>query len=167
MSKSTNNDIRHSLWEVLQRTNTLLVKYVDVKFLEENEISYQQFLVLLMMDRIGVAATGSQIANMLERNPNTLSMILDRMMDAGLVQRERNMKDRRLVRIVMTQKGKNKLKKTAESGWKIIEQLTETFTQEELETFISLTKKLETQAYKILVPKKATKQAQSTHVKIK
>jgi DNA-binding MarR family transcriptional regulator len=157
MNKSTDTDIRHKLWELLQRTNTLLIKYTDVKLLKEHGISYQQFLVLLMMDRIGAAATGSQIAEMLDRNPNTLSMILDRMMDAGLVQRERDMEDRRCVRIVMTQKGKNRLKKTAESGWKIIEQLAEAFTEKELHTFVSLTEKLQVQTYKVLVPTKITK----------
>jgi len=155
MNKSTNIDIRHKLWELLQRTDSLLFKWVDVKFLNENGISYQQFLVLLMMRRIGNAATGTQIANMLERNPNTLSMIFDRMMNAGLVERARDMKDRRQVRIVMTQKGKNILKKTSESGWKIIEQLAETFTEEELQTFVSLIEKLQAQTYKVLVPPKA------------
>ena len=167
MKKFLKTDIRHRLWELMDHTNTLLIKWVDVKFIKENGVSYQQFLVLLMMDRIGVSATGSQIANMLERNPNTLSMIFDRMTKAGLIQRARDMKDRRQVRIMMTRKGKIKLKETAESGWKIIEQLAEPFTDKELKTFVSLTEKLQAQAYKILVPKKATKQAQSAHLKIK
>jgi DNA-binding MarR family transcriptional regulator len=130
MDKTKNSDIRHSLWELMNRTFTLLVKYADVKFLKETGISYQQFLVLLIMDRIGSAATGSQIAGMLDRNPNTLSMIIDRMMEGGLVKRARDMEDRRCVRVIMTQKGKNKLKKTRELGSQIIGQLAETFTDE-------------------------------------
>ena len=163
MNKSTKTDIRHRLWELLHRTNALLVKYADVKLLKENGISYQQFLVLLMMDRIGTAATGSQIADMLDRNPNTLSMIIDRMMDGGLVKRARDMEDRRCVRIVMTPKGKTKLKKTIESGWSIIEQLAESFTEDELQTFTSLTEKLMSQTFKVLVPPKVVKRVTRSH----
>jgi DNA-binding MarR family transcriptional regulator len=119
-----------------------------------------------MMDRIGASATGSQIANMLERNPNTLSMIFDRMTEAGLIERARDMKDRRQVRIIMTQKGKNKLNKTAESGWKIIERLAETFTEEEMKTFVALIEKLQAQTYKVLVPVKIAQQAGISQNKI-
>jgi DNA-binding MarR family transcriptional regulator len=159
MDKTKNSDIRHSLWELMNRTFTLLVKYADVKFLKETGISYQQFLVLLIMDRIGSAATGSQIAGMLDRNPNTLSMIIDRMMEGGLVKRARDMEDRRCVRVIMTQKGKNKLKKTRELGSQIIGQLAETFTDEELKIFAKMNEKLLTQTYKVLVPEKIAKQA--------
>lgn len=159
MDKTKNSDIRHNLWELMNRTFTLLVKYADVKFLKETGISYQQFLVLLIMDRIGSAATGSQIAGMLDRNPNTLSMIIDRMMEGGLVKRARDMEDRRCVRVIMTQKGKNKLKKTRDLGSQIIGQLTETFTDEELKIFTKMNEKLLTQTYKVLVPEKIAKQA--------
>jgi DNA-binding MarR family transcriptional regulator len=156
---SMQTDIRHKLWELLHHTNSLLVKYADVKLLEETGISYQQFLVLLMMDRLGKAATGTQIADMLDRNPNTLSMIIDRMTEGGLVKRQRDMKDHRCVRIVMTPKGKSKLIKTVDSGWSIIGQLAEPFTEEELKTFASLTEKLLKQTYKVLVPEKVAKRA--------
>jgi DNA-binding MarR family transcriptional regulator len=157
-------DIRHKLWELLHHTNSLLVKYADVKLLEETGISYQQFLVLLMMDRIGKAATGTQIADMLDRNPNTLSMIIDRMTEGGLVKRVRDLEDRRCVRIVMTPKGKNKLAKTIDSGWSIIEQLGEPFTKDELRTFTALTEKLLKQTYRVLVPEKVLKRSASPYL---
>ncbi len=159
MKKSAKNDVRYKLWDLLQRTNSLLLKWYDVKFLREIGISYQQFLVLLMMDRIGKESTGSQIADMLERNPNTLSMIFDRMAEAGLVERARDMKDRRQVRIIMTQKGKNQFKKAAELATRVIEQLAEPFSKEDLQTFVSLTDKLRAQTFKVLVPQKELKRA--------
>jgi DNA-binding MarR family transcriptional regulator len=167
MTKIIKKDIRHRLWEILEHSNTLLFKWVDLKLIKENGISYQQFLVLLMMDRLGKAATGSQIADMLEKSPNTLSIILDRMVEVGFVKRARDMKDRRQVRIVTTQKGKHKLEQTVESGWKIIEQLAEPFTEEELETFVSLIEKLQVQTYKVLVPAKAVKRFEYSQKKYK
>jgi DNA-binding MarR family transcriptional regulator len=164
MNKSgMQTDIRHKLWELLHHTNSLLVKYADVKLLEETGISYQQFLVLLMMDRLGKTATGTQIADMLDRNPNTLSMIIDRMTEGGLVKRMRDMDDHRCVRIIMTPKGKNRLTKTVNAGWSIIGQLAEPFTEEELQTFVSLTEKLLRQTYKVLVPEKVVKKAPSSY----
>jgi DNA-binding MarR family transcriptional regulator len=86
-------------------------------------------------------------------------MIFDRMAEAGLVKRARDMKDRRQVRIIMTQKGKNQLKKAAELGTRVIEQLAEPFSEEELQTFVSLTDKLQAQTFKVLIPQKELKRA--------
>jgi DNA-binding MarR family transcriptional regulator len=151
-------DIRHKVWELLHHTNALLIKYADVKLLEERGISYQQFMVLYMMDRTGTSASATQIAELLDRNPNTLSTILDRMEKNGLVKKVRDKKDRRFVRIVMTKNGKNKLEKTIESGQAIIEKLATPFSEEELKTFAALIEKLLNQTYEVLVPRKVTKQ---------
>lgn len=150
-------DISHKVWELLHHTNALLIKYADVKLLEERGISYQQFMVLYMMDRIGTGASATQIAELLNRNPNTLSTILDRMEKNGLVKKVRDKQDRRFVRIVMTKKGTNKLEKTIESGHVIIEKLAASFSEEELKTFASLIQKLLEQTYEVLVPQKVTK----------
>lgn len=151
------NDIRHKVWELLNHTNALLIKYADVRLLEERGISYQQFMVLYMMERIGTGATATQLAELLDKNPNTLSTILDRMEKARLVKKVREKQDRRYVRIVMTKKGENKLAKTNESGQAIIEKLATPFSEEELKTFASLTEKLLNQTYEVLVPKKVAK----------
>jgi DNA-binding MarR family transcriptional regulator len=150
-------DIRHKVWELLHHTNALLIKYADVKLLKERGISYQQFMVLLMMDRIGVAATATQIAKLLDKNNNTLSTILDRMEKSRLVKKVRDKQDRRFVRIAMTKKGKNKLEKAIESGQAIIEKLASSFSEEELQTFASLIEKLLKQTYEVLVPRKVVK----------
>src|SRR4030042_749606 len=108
-------------------------------------------MALYMLDRIGVAASATQIAELLDRNPNTLSTILDRMEKNGLVKKVRDKQDRRFVRIVMTKKGTNKLEKTIESGHVIIEKLAASFSEEELKTFASLIQKLLEQTYEVLV----------------
>jgi DNA-binding MarR family transcriptional regulator len=159
----TDIDIRHKVWELLQHTNALLLKYADVKFLKERGISYQQFMVLYMMDRIGKSAGATQIAELLDRNPNTLSTILDRMEKGRLVKKVRDTQDRRFVRLVMTKKGKNKLEKTTESGQTIIEELATPFSEEELQTFVTLIEKLLKQTYEVLVPSKVKKQVKKAN----
>ncbi|HEX9896681.1 MAG TPA: MarR family transcriptional regulator [Dehalococcoidales bacterium] len=153
----TYTEISHKVWELLQHTNALLLKYADVKLIKERGISYQQFMVLYMMDRIGKSAGATQIAELLARSPNTLSTILDRMEKGRLVKKVRDAQDRRFVRLVMTKKGKNKLEKAIESGQAIIEQLAASFSEEELQTFATLIEKLLKQTYEVLVPRKVAK----------
>ena len=45
------------------------------------------------------------IATLLERAPNSMSMLVDRMVKAGLVRRTRDRKDRRAVFVSLTNKG--------------------------------------------------------------
>jgi DNA-binding MarR family transcriptional regulator len=51
----------------------------------------------------------SQIARWLCREPNSVSTLLDRMKEGGLVKRARNLSDRRVVTITLTPKGKSVL----------------------------------------------------------
>jgi len=150
-------DRRRNIWELLNRSNVVLTKYADMRLLKEIGISYKQFMVLYILDRIGVTATVTQIAGLLDRNPNTLSTILDRMEKSGLVKKIRDKKDRRLVNVVMMQKGKNKLTKAMELGWAMLEKLSSPFSEEELQTYTLLTEKLLKEANELLVPRKVVK----------
>lgn len=164
-NSSAKNDIRHKVWELMHHTNALLVKYADVKMLAERGISYQQFMVLYMMDRLGTSATATQIAELLDRNPNTLSTILDRMEKSGLTKKVRDKKDRRFVRLVMTKRGENKLEKTIASGQEIIEKLAAPFSEQELKAYVSFAEKLLDQTYEVLVPRKVAQRLQKNAIR--
>ncbi|MDP2918671.1 MAG: MarR family winged helix-turn-helix transcriptional regulator [Dehalococcoidia bacterium] len=134
---------RQKVWILFRHTNDLISKYFDDTLTEEKGISYQQFMVLLAMALTGCNATATVLSDQLDRNPNTLSTILDRMQKNGLVKKLRDIPDRRNVRVVMTAKGKARFGEGLKVSVGIIKKLTAAFTDDELETFASLISKLE------------------------
>jgi DNA-binding MarR family transcriptional regulator len=124
------------VWELWHITNVLMEKHAE-DTLAPLGISYPQFLVLFTLNRSGTAATATDLARQLGRNPNALSMILDRMEKNGLVRKVRNLPDRRLVRIAMTKEGREKLAVTLEATQTMIDKLMAPFSSDDLETFTS------------------------------
>jgi len=63
------------------------------------------------------------IAFFLERAPNSMSMLVDRMVKAGLVRRTRDRKDRRAVFVSLTSKGEEAVVPAIPAGWEFIKKL--------------------------------------------
>ena len=63
------------------------------------------------------------IASLLERAPNSVSMIVDRMVKAGLVRRTRDRKDRRTVLVSLTTKGDEAVRPAVAAAWEFINKL--------------------------------------------
>jgi len=63
------------------------------------------------------------IAAVLERAPNSMSMLVDRMVKAGLVRRTRDRKDRRAVYVSLTNKGDEAIGPAIPAGWEFINKL--------------------------------------------
>ena len=65
----------------------------------------------------------TDLASMLERSPNSISMLVNRMVKAGLVRRKRDRKDRRVVTVSMTSKGEIAVEPAVIEGWEFIHQI--------------------------------------------
>ena len=72
------------------------------------------------LDYFAVPMNMRDIAHWLERSANSMSMIVDRMVKAGLVRRARDRKDRRAVFVHMTDKGKAAVEPAIPAGWEFI-----------------------------------------------
>jgi MarR family transcriptional regulator, organic hydroperoxide resistance regulator len=139
-------DIRQEFWGLSHRVNDITTKYMDIIQTKETGLTYQQFLVLMVLDKTGNQGTVGTIAEQLDREQNTLSVLLERMKRDGLVKKVRNMGDRRLVRVVMTDKGKQKLAQATGIGNKLIAELTSSYTEEEMKIMMQLIRKMEKSA---------------------
>jgi DNA-binding MarR family transcriptional regulator len=153
-------DVQHRIWMNWYHTGELITKYADSRLSKVRGLSYQQFLVLLIMKKVGENANATEMAKKLDKNTNTLSTILDRMEEKGLVKKIRDTEDRRLVWAIMTEKGKDKLAATTKASWAMFEKLTSCFSQEEMKTFDVLLEKLRKNTSKALNPDKTTKKRQ-------
>jgi len=154
-------DIQHRIWINWYHTGGLVTRYADSGLIKMRGLSYQQFLVLIVMKKLGENANATEMAKLLDKNTNTLSTILDRMEEKGLVKKIRDTTDRRLVWAVMTPKGKEKLSVSTKGSLVLFEKLTSCFTKEEMAKFDSLLEKLMKNADKLVNPKKAPKKRKS------
>jgi len=109
------------LWLLLPRVGDALALCQDLIF-SKYGITTEQWRVLACIKSRG-ASRPSDLASILERSPNSLSMLVDRMVKAGLVRRTRDRKDRRTVFVSMTDKGKEAVEPAVIAGWEFMHRL--------------------------------------------
>jgi len=146
------NELKHKVMSLIYETSDLLFKCEDAVNAEFG-LSQQQFMVLLTIEVLSNPLVKiSDVARRLKRNPNSISMIIDRMEKGGLVERVRDLQDRRSVHLLLTEKGKEKLHKSSKVSWSLIARLTSCFSEEEMETITRLIEKLREKAFVELNP---------------
>jgi DNA-binding MarR family transcriptional regulator len=109
------------LWLLLPRVGDALSLCQDSIF-SKYGITTEQWRVLACIKSRG-ALRPTDLASMLERSPNSLSMLVDRMVKAGLLRRKRDKKDRRTVFVSMTDKGNEAIDQAVPAGWEFIHKL--------------------------------------------
>jgi MarR family 2-MHQ and catechol resistance regulon transcriptional repressor len=109
------------LWLLLRRVGDALGLCQDLIY-SKYGLSSEQVAVLAAIKSRG-ALSPSALGSILERAPNSVSMLVDRMVKAGLVRRTRDRKDRRTVFVSMTDKGKEAVEHAVPSGWEFIHKL--------------------------------------------
>jgi DNA-binding MarR family transcriptional regulator len=118
-SEAENTVLR--LWLLLPRVADALALCQDLIF-GKYGITTEQFRVLTCIKSRG-RLRPVDIAAILERAPNSVSMLVDRMVKAGLVRRTRDRKDRRTVFVSMTDKGKEAVEPAIPAGWEFMNKL--------------------------------------------
>ena len=118
-SASENTVLR--LWLLLPRVGDALALCQDLVF-GKYGITTEQWRVLVCIKSRGPLRP-IDMAALLERGPNTISQLVDRMVKAGLVRRTRDRKDRRAVFVNLTDKGKAAVEPAAPAGWEFMHKL--------------------------------------------
>jgi MarR family 2-MHQ and catechol resistance regulon transcriptional repressor len=109
------------LWLLLRRVGDALDLCQDSVF-SKYGLTTEQFGVLTCIKSRGPLRL-IDLASILERGPNSMSMLVDRMVKAGLVRRTRDRKDRRTVFVSMTDKGKEAVEPAIPAGWEFIHKI--------------------------------------------
>jgi len=110
--------------------------------MERIGLTVPQAIVVGTLAACGGGATMSEIAHLTYQSAATVTGIVDRLADAGLVERERDEVDRRVVYVRTTQAGRAKLDEIDAERRKQMEQMTKALTDEELEQLNSIMSKL-------------------------
>jgi MarR family 2-MHQ and catechol resistance regulon transcriptional repressor len=138
-------------WFLSHRTHELLRKCEDKVYGKYN-LTTEQYTMLAIIKYLGGPVRITDIARWSGRSTNSISMIIDRMVKAGLVKRARDRKDRRAVFVTITSKAENALEPATRAGLEFIQATLSPLSDEEKRTFINLHEVVKHKALEYLNP---------------
>ena len=140
-------------WLLLHQTYNLVLKSEDVVFARLG-LSTQQYAVLIAIKHFRGWVTQVDLANWLDRRCSSISMLLYRMEEHGLVERVRDIRDRRSLRVVMTDKGENVLEQATIVSWQLVQEVLSRISEEELRMLIEILDRVREDVFDNLSPGK-------------
>ena len=147
-SESENTVLR--LWLLLRRVGDALALCQDSVY-SKHGLTTEQFGVLASIKSRGPLRP-SDLSLLLERTPNSMSMLIDRMVKAGLVRRTRDRKDRRVVTVTSTEKGKTAVEPAIPAGWEFIHDVLSPLSDNEQRDLASLLERVKCELVGYLHP---------------
>jgi DNA-binding MarR family transcriptional regulator len=136
----------------LHRTRDLLFRCHD-RVVQEFGLTAEQYTVLLAVKYLDDPVRATDIGGWMERKVNSVSMIVDRMVRAGLVDRTRDLPDRREVRVALTRKGEKALEQATPGVMKLADEMLSPLKQQDHRTLTRLLDRLVARAHKHLSTK--------------
>jgi DNA-binding MarR family transcriptional regulator len=98
------SDADYDLWVLLTHTRYAIYRARE-KELQRYAVSPEQVGVLFIVQALGNRATPSEIARFILRQPHTVSALIERMAEKGLVKKMHDLDRKNLVRVSLTEKG--------------------------------------------------------------
>ena len=126
-----------NLWRTVYQTYTRFKNGVDL-ILREYGLTMEQYLVLVTVKYHDAPMRITDVAHWLERSTNSVTMIVDRMVKAGLLRRVRDRRDRRTVNVFLTSKAENALKPANPAFWEFMQQGMSPLSLKDKKTFADL-----------------------------
>jgi DNA-binding MarR family transcriptional regulator len=106
--------------------------------LNRQGLTTEQYTVLVTVKYRDVPVRITDIAQWTERSTNSVSMLVDRMVKAGLLRRVRDRSDRRVVNVSITSKGEDALKPANIAAMEFFRQVMSPLSHEDAHTFVGL-----------------------------
>jgi DNA-binding MarR family transcriptional regulator len=135
-----------TLWRTVYQTYTRFKNGMD-QVLAEHGLTMEQYLVLVTAKYFDGPMRITDVAHWLERSTNSVTMIVDRMVKAGLLRRVRDRRDRRTVNVFLTSKAESILKPANPAAWEFMQHGMSLLSYKDKDAFASL---LKTINYKLL-----------------
>lgn len=130
-------DLSVTLWRTVYQAYTRFKNGMD-QILAEHGLTMEQYLVLATIKYHDAPIRITDIARWLERSTNSITMIVDRMVKAGLLRRVRDRKDRRTVNVFLTSKAENALGPANPAAWEFMQQGMSPLSSDDKHAFASL-----------------------------
>ncbi|MDD4985242.1 MAG: MarR family transcriptional regulator [Dehalococcoidales bacterium] len=133
-------------WMLIHQTFNAVSKCEEIVFPKAG-LTPQQHAVLIAIKYINAPATPTDIARWVDRNVNSITLIVDRMEKDGLVKRARDLKDRRTLRLIMTEKGEEALARATVAGWNLVQEVLSVLSEDEMRTLVGLLERVRQKAF--------------------
>ena len=152
-------------WVLLRQAYNLILRCEDRVF-SEYKLTTEQHTVLMAIKHISEPVRITDIARWVDRSVNSVSMIVDRMVKAGLVRRVRDRKDRRTVFVSMTNKAEKAYIPATTAGWGLIQEILSPLSDEDKRTLIGILEALSDKAYDYLESGEVVEEVRRSETKI-
>ncbi|WP_235888025.1 MarR family winged helix-turn-helix transcriptional regulator [Neobacillus paridis] len=106
-----------------------------------NDLTNDQHYILRYIDQ-SESCTPTELADVFEVNKSAITAIVNRMADKGLIERTRDLNDRRVVYLTLTPEGKELYQKAQEKIHLLVESIITQFEEPEIKAFINTYEKL-------------------------
>lgn len=131
---------------MIHRTHDML-KICEDKVFGEQGLTTEQYAVLTAIKYLDQPVRITDVARRLTRGTNSASMIVDRMVKAGLLRRVRDRKDRRTVFLTITSKAESLLEPATLVGREFIQNVLSQLSYEDRQSLLRLLLKVQDEAY--------------------
>ncbi|WER50662.1 MarR family transcriptional regulator [Cupriavidus sp. WKF15] len=128
-----NFQLTHSIGFFLNRARNSLLMEMDAA-LKDLDITGQQMGILLSLTS-GAASTPYELSKLLEIDTGLMTRMLDKLEARGLLARSRSVDDRRVVNLLLTEKGQEVAKRIPDVAPKVLNRRLKHFTREEFAEF--------------------------------
>lgn len=135
--KSHKSKLRLRTWLVMLRATRFMENTVRSKF-RDRDSTLSRFDVMSVLDRYPEGLKMSEVSGKLKVSNGNVTGIIDRLVQDGLVTRENNQTDKRVMFVSLTPEGHSRFRQAAEKHEVWISDLLSDFTQEELKTLTKL-----------------------------
>jgi DNA-binding MarR family transcriptional regulator len=132
-------------WSLLHRVRDVLQRCEEERY-GQYGLTPEQYGVLVTIKYVGQSARITDIARWSARSPNSVSMIVDRMVKIGLVKRVRDKHDRRVVFVSVAPKGEKALGPATTEGLGLIQTVMKPLMDDDLAALIKLLEAVRSQA---------------------
>ena len=139
------------VWLLMHRAYISL-KDCEDQIYGEKGLTTEQYAVLATIKYLNEPVKVTDVAQWIGRRTNSVSMMADRMVKAGLLRRLRDRVDRRAVRLTITSKGEDAFKSATPVGWEFIQKIMSPLSYEDQHTFARLLERMRYQTLKYLNP---------------
>jgi DNA-binding MarR family transcriptional regulator len=151
MVKSKDYSLHLGLARLVYLTYTRLKICLD-EILKKQGLTSEQYTVLVTVKYREAPVRITDIARWTERSTNSVTMIVDRMVKAGLVRRVRDRNDRRVVKVVITSKAESALKPANIATMEFFRQVMSPLSHEDAQTFAGMFKMMNYKMLELLNP---------------
>jgi DNA-binding MarR family transcriptional regulator len=142
-------NLNKGAWVLLRQVPNLVARCEDQVF-SKHGLTTERHAVLMAIRQIDSPVRPTDVARWLDLSVNSVSMIIDRMVKAGLVKRTRDRKDRRTVFLTATEKAEKAYVRSSAAGWELIQEILTPLSDKDKRTLIKLLEALRDKTYDYL-----------------